>query len=694
MSYAPEHMAAPIREKTGGRLAWLGHSYFCLTLCWLELALHLFAGGQPIYIPVYLCFALSAGLILGGLIALLPQKSRRWTAAGLAVVLWAVYGGELLCKKILQTFYPLLSVAGTAMGNNLTEYDQAIWDGVWKCLPALVLLLLPVLPPVVWGGRLFPQEKGRGRTWAGLLVAGASAHLMALLLLLLPWPGDMTPGYLYRRDTNTNDQVEQLGLLTMLRLDVKHTLFPPETLPEDPLPPPVEPDGSEEEPPDQSEEEPKYQPHVMDVDLDTLAQSGDNNVAWLAKYFRTVVPTMENEYTGMFKGYNVIFVTLEGFSGYAIHPELTPTLYRLTHEGFVFNNFYTALHYTSTSGGECQNLLGLYPKAGNPITMRETGVLGTDCYFSLAQQLGRLGYTNLGYHGNEDMYGRYDSHTNLGYTWKQYLTGLPLEMTADGSTYAWPQSDVYVARATMDEYMTGDTPFNVYYLTISGHMPYNFNRVAVKYRDQVNELPYSDTTRAYLAVTMEVDRMFQALLDGLEAAGKLDNTLIVATSDHVPYFNVDTLEELAGESFGSSKDVEALNEANINFDLYRNSLILWSASMDEPVVVDKVGCQVDILPTVSNLLGLEYDSRMLAGRDLLSEDPGLVVFSSRCWLTDKGLYNRYDQSFTPAQGVEMTGEEQAAYVERVKQTALNRLAITEPILNSNFYHVAFGESSS
>ena len=71
-------------------------------------------------------------------------------------------------------------------------------------------------------------------------------------------------------------------------------------------------------------------------------------------------------------------------------------MYRLSHEGFVFSNFYTPLHYTSTSGGECQSLLGLYPKAGNPITMKETGVRSTYLPFALAKQLGSQGYQVLG----------------------------------------------------------------------------------------------------------------------------------------------------------------------------------------------------------------------------------------------------------------------------------------------------------
>lgn len=528
---------------------------------------------------------------------------------------------------------------------------------------------------------------------AGLVCGAAAVHLLGVGALYLPWRGDLTPRLLYHSDVNIEDQVEQLGLWTMLRLDVQHAVVParndlgedfsglegPELQP---------PEGEEPQP---QPEETDRSPNVMEVDLEALAAGAESeDAAWLARYFDSVAPTKKNEYTGRFRGYNVIQLSIEGFSGYAIDPELTPTLYRLTHEGFVFPNFYTPLHYTSTSGGECQNLLGLYPKAGNPITMKETGVRHTDCRFSLARQLGALGYTVLGYHGNEDMYGRYASHTNLGYTWKQYQTGLELEMTADGSTYAWPQSDVYVAKTSMEDYLSLDSPFHVYYMTISGHMPYNFNRVASKYRDLVEPLPYSETTKAYLATAIEADRMLQTLLDGLEQAGELDNTLIVACADHIPYFNVDTLEELSGQSFGSSEDMERLDERSVNFDVYRSALILWAAGMEEPVVVDKPCGQVDILPTVSNLLGLEYDSRMLAGSDLLSDAPGLVIFSSRSWLTDRGFYDRYTQTFTPAEGGTMTPEEQAAYVDAMKRTVQYKLGCTEKILNSDFYRLAFG----
>ena len=72
------------------------------------------------------------------------------------------------------------------------------------------------------------------------------------------------------------------------------------------------------------------------------------------------------------------------------------------------------------------------------------------------------------------------------------------------------------------------------------------------------------------------------------------------------------------------------------FEIYENSLILWSADLEEPVHVDKYCSSLDVMPTLANLFGLEYDSRLMAGRDILSDEPGLVIFSNYSFLTDQG----------------------------------------------------------
>lgn len=680
------------------RLAW-----FPALLFYQEFVLHVYMKLELAYLPVYLLFSIAAGLLLDALTTPFPVRTNRILSKVFTVVICLVYIIEIIAKKILQSYYPL-STLGLAAGNRLTDYSDVVVSMLVESIPIIILTLLPAVAAVAFGNRVVQFVRMDARFSVLLALLALVFHLLGVGSLYLPWKGDLTPKQLYQVDTNIDDQVEQLGLWTMLRLDLKHQIIPARNdLGDDFSDLSVagggadsssQGEGSQSGSSSQGTQEPVIDtsPNVMDVDLAGLAQSTDNgDVAWLANYFNSVTPTNKNEYTGMFKGYNVILFVLEGFSGYAIDPELTPTLYKMANEGFVFHNYYTALHFTSTSNGECQTLLGLYPKNGNPSTLPETGELGTNCYFSLAQQLGRAGYQVLGYHGNYNMYRRNLSHPNLGYLWKQYEYGFDnLELSSDGSLL-WPQRDKYVIDASVDDYINSDEPFHVYYLTISGHTPYSKNRVASQYQDLVADLPYSDTTKNYVAsAAIEVDRAMAELLSKLEAAGKLDNTLIVATGDHIPYADVEVLEELAGKQFGSSDDLEYLQESAIDFDVYKNTLIMWSGSMEEPVEVDKVCCQVDILPTVSNLLGLEYDSRMLSGTDIFSQSEGLVIFTSQSWRSDKGFYNRYTQTFTPAEGVSMTQEEQDAYVSAMKKLVSYRLGCTEKILNTDFYNLVFG----
>lgn len=689
--YQGQHCAPPPpRPKLP---AWTLGLYLPLLLVYLEVVLHLATGNAMTYFPIYLLFSLSAGSLLALLPILLPQRAGRILTVLLSFLLTLLFAAELIAKHTLQAYYPL-STLETAAGNRLSDYAGVILPAIAAALPLLLLFFLPTLllwPLFRWG---LAQGQPPRRGAAIFAAAAVAFHLLGLAVVHAPWPGDLTPAKLYRSDTNFDDQVEQLGLVTMLRLDVKHMLFPAKAGLDsdfdglDGLDSSGDGSGGDTS---AVEEQPVIDtsPNVMDVDLESLAANAPNeDVSWLANYFSSASPTRKNEYTGMFKGYNVIQLVIEGFSGYAIDPELTPTLYKLANEGFVFNNYYTALHYTSTSNGECQTLLGLYPKNGNPITMKRTGALGTNAYFSLAQQLGREGYQVLGYHGNYDMYGRQVSHTNLGYTWKQFGTGLDVDTTSSGEI-AWPARDTQVIENSVDDYINSDQPFHVYYLTISGHMPYSNNRIVQPYLEQVRALPYSQTTQNYMATVMEVDRALELLLQKLEESGKLDKTLIIATGDHIPYSNAGVLEELSGRTFGSSKDLEALNESAIDFDVYKNTLILWSVSMEEPVQVDKPCCQVDILPTVSNLLGLEYDSRMLSGRDILSDSEGLVIFTSRSWRSDRGFYNRYTQTFTPAEGVTMTQEEQDQYVSTMKKLVEYKLACTPMIVENDFYNLLF-----
>ena len=143
-------------------------------------------------------------------------------------------------------------------------------------------------------------------------------------------------------------------------------------------------------------------------------------------------------------------------------------------------------------------------------------------------------------------------------------------------------------------------------MTVSGHMQYSFtgNYIAWKNKKYVEDLPYSEQAKAYLATQIELDRALEHLLSQLENAGIADQTLIAISADHYPYGLEDqTIDELTGHA------VEG------NFELYKSPFILYAKGMD-PEIITKPASSLDILPTLSNLMGVEYDSRLLMGQDI------------------------------------------------------------------------------
>ena len=121
-----------------------------------------------------------------------------------------------------------------------------------------------------------------------------------------------------------------------------------------------------------------------------------------------------------------------------------------------------------------------------------------------------------------------------------------------------------------------------------------------------------------------------------------------------------------------------------NFEIFQNTLILWNAQMEEPVRVEKLCSSLDIAPTLSNLFGLEYDSRLMAGRDILSDEPGLVIFSNYSFLTEEGAYNSVLDEFRSWDG----SPPDEAYVQSQIAEVQNRVAYSAMILDHDYYRVA------
>ena len=122
---------------------------------------------------------------------------------------------------------------------------------------------------------------------------------------------------------------------------------------------------------------------------------------------------------------------------------------------------------------------------------------------------------------------------------------------------------------------------------------------------------------------------------------------------------------------------------------FRNNLIMWNVQFeDEPVIVNKPCCSVDLLPTILNLLGMDYDSRMYAGRDIFSDEEGLVIFNDRSFVTDGVIYSRKEKQtiwLKDENGAYVIPEDQQDdYFKEIQQQVKDIYQFSAYILEENY----------
>ncbi len=649
--------------------------FFIGILMYLELILHLLIYRSISIKIIYpILFSIPFGIIIGfltGWFKPLVNKILTWIITSLVCL---IFGVQLIYYFIFKTFFSFQTI-GMA-GDALTEFGDQVISAIISNIGGIILIIVPLLLLGFVFSRFIDYSKRTLKVQGILLGTGVVFHVVALVALLLFGKGDYSPYDLYHSAEVPTLCAKDLGITTMTRIDVSRLIIGDNELtdtmnPDDDLTVPSKAPAPSNAPnvsnaPTESPID--SSPNVMNIDFNALAANEKNKkIKSLDEYFAASTPTNKNKYTGMFKGYNLIQITAEGFFPAAVNKELTPTLYKLTHEGFVFNNYYCPLWQTSTSDGEFANLLGIIPLGTRSMFRGRNN----DWPLNLAKQFDKLGVKSRAYHDHTyTYYQRNETHPNLGYDFVAKGNGLELE-----HPNTWPESDIEMMNSTVDQFVK-DEPFHVYYLTVSGHMNYTFqgNYMSYKNRDLVKDLNYSDTVKAYISCQIELDRALEVLIQKLEAAGVADKTVIALSADHYPYaWDKSTIDEAIG------------HKVEKNFELYKNNLILWSKGMKESIVIDKPCYSLDILPTLSNLFGIEYDSRLLVGQDILSDSPPLVIFSNRSYITDKIMYNTETKEVTNLTDEELPED----YVKTMNKIVKNKFVVSESILSEDYYRHIF-----
>lgn len=415
-------------------------------------------------------------------------------------------------------------------------------------------------------------------------------------------------------------------------------------------------------------EEKEY--NVLDIDFDELMENEHNStIKNMHAYFQNETPSNKNEYTGIFKGKNLIFMVAEGFSPIAVDEKLTPTLYKLVNSSFVFENYYQPLYNCSTSDGEFISQLSLLPGV-RTCSMKATE--GVYFPYSLGNVMDKYNYKTYGIHGWTYSYYRRDiTMPNLGYEYygyDRYKKGYKYALS--GIKDSWPTSDVDVIKSSYP-IISKSSPFMAYYMTISGHLPYNFtggNAMSNRNRGAVSNLDADDSIKAYIASQIELDKSLKLLIDDLKSDNILDDTVIVLTADHYPYGL-------------SNDDIESYVDwmKNPNFDLYKNNLIIYNSGI-ETTKVSKYTSSLDILPTILNMFGVEYDSRLLMGRDIFSESDDLIIFNNKSWITNKGRYDYLKHEYES-----FDGNYDQDYIDKINKIVDNKFKMSKLIITNDYY---------
>lgn len=601
-------------------------------------------------------FFISISIFLDIIVDLFPKKYNQIMYFGSIVIIGIIYTLYTIFYKLMNSILSINSIYNATF--QAGRFSDILLKSIINNWYIIVVFFIPV-------GILFLLykkigfEKLKKKTLIFQTVILIIVYFAALLGIKLSSKEELNSSEnLYYNLNNPIENVKHFGLLTTIRLDIQRNII---NFKEKPLYQYQDESGKTE-----IIDMEKY--NMLDIDFEKIQNEVINEeIKEIVNYLKSQKPTNKNEYTGRYKGKNLIVFVAESFSNFAINEELTPTLYKMASSGIQFENFYTPLFPVSTADGEYLTDTSLIPVEGIWSMENVTGKCLPYTYGNMFQ---KKEYKTYAYHNYDyDYYKRDEYFEVTGY--QSYLAkGNGLEERMDFTNN--PASDYEMVKVTMEDYLE-DEHFLAYYVTMSGHMNYDkTNAIVRKNWEKVKDLSYSDKVKSYLATQIELDKALEEVINRLEKSKKLQDTVIIITGDHYPYGL--TLEEM-----------QELSKENLDYEFSKAHMpfILYQSEDKEECKIEKYCSSLDVLPTVLNLFGFDYDSRLLMGRDIFSDSEPFVIFSNRSFILKNGRYNATTKRFESF--LENTEAIDDGYLEEVKKQIYYKYRYSRLILQNNFY---------
>jgi len=409
---------------------------------------------------------------------------------------------------------------------------------------------------------------------------------------------------------------------------------------------------------------------ITDEEWEQIIEATDNeDYEALNKYFSQMYGTGGNEYTSMFADKNVIFILMESVNDIFLqYPEYYPNINKLATEGWNFSNNYSPRNSCATLNNEFSGMTSMYSIA-NICTEKE--YIDNTYFQSVFNLFNDDGYVTFSAHDyTEAYYPRSKIHPTLGSGEYFGVQNLGIDYS---TTYRnWANDDEFFSKIVeiiSEKRGTDNKKFMTWLTTVSSHQPYGYDSIqGTAYFSMTKDtgLPYD--VRRYMSKLKILDNAIGVLLEGLENQGILDDTVIVLYGDHYPY-GISTSHLNQVLDYDTSEDMNA----------EKVPLIIYNSEMT-PTTYSDYTTYVNILPTIANLFGLDYDPSLMMGSDMLSESyESLVVFADGSWKNEHAYYDAstsevkyYDQEYT---------EEDIA---RITSNVATKLQVSEQIIKTNY----------
>ncbi len=361
--------------------------------------------------------------------------------------------------------------------------------------------------------------------------------------------------------------------------------------------------------------------------------TNEEDLTFLEEEYNKEETKETNKYTGKYKDNNLIIVQLEGIDNWLITEEDTPTLYKMMNNSINFTNHYS---YYNGGGSTFNSEFAVNTGFITPLSYTQNAYTFNKNTFpySLAHLFKNEGYTVNAFHMNtSEYYSRGANYKNWGYD--NYYGLVDLGTYKDDS-YVLDRE--LILNETFKEKMFENEKFVNYIITYTNHMPFTTEKgncrklLTLDYLSENNleELPkdyvYPEMTEESCArrQAKETDYMMELLLNELTERNLLDNTTIVVFTDHYLY------------TLSDQTILDKYKETDNNL-INHTPFFIWHNNKDKKTIKE-VTSQLNVLPTVLNLYGIDYNSNYYIGTDALDNNyHGSVFFSDYSWY-DGSIY--------------------------------------------------------